>query len=180
MMEEIIRQSLCPKFLFKEGNKKLTEVPPQCNLWDARHLTCCGDLQWQYEFMFRNHLKSSNLLLHLFKSYSSTNIICAKPCRWPLSNVWCLVCIGQTKPLCPMYTEVICWNVGVLSRERFIARAKQGIRMLVLRRLELPSGFQGRFFKGRLGERVESTWFSSCSILCLMLRSTVMQQGLSS
>ena len=113
MMEEIIRQSLCPKFLFKEGNKKLTEVPPQCNLWDARHLTCCGDLQRQHGFMFRNHLKSSNLLLHLFKSYSSTNIICAKACCWPSSNVWCLVCIGQPRS-CAQCTlrwyELKCWR----------------------------------------------------------------------
>ena len=127
MMKEIVRQSLCPKFLFKESSKKLTEVPPQCNLWDARHLTCCGDLQWQHEFMFQNHLKSSNLLLHLFKSYSSTNIICAKPCCWPSSNVWCLVCIGQTKVLCPMYTEVIWTEMLVFWAEKSLlyqARSK--------------------------------------------------------
>ena len=30
-------------------------------------------------------------------------------------------------------------------------------RMFILRRLELPSGFQGRIFKGKLRERVQGT-----------------------
>ena len=113
MMVEIIRQSLCPKFLFKEGNKKLTEVPPQCNLWDARHLTCCGDLQQQHEFMFRNHLKSSNLLLHLFKSYSSTNISVLNPVvgHHQMFGVWFVLAKPSPCVQCILrWYELKCWR----------------------------------------------------------------------
>ena len=39
-------------------------------------------------------------------------------------------------------------NVGVWSRDRFIAGPSKENRWLVLKAPELPDGFQGRIFKG--------------------------------
>ena len=49
--------------------------------------------------------------------------------------------------MCPTYSKAKQTETSVWSREEPIARVKKGEQVAVLKRSELPYGFQGRVFK---------------------------------